>query len=254
MHFLQEHNLNGIHNTISSAPVDVHGGLTHVPLRARPSSSTSDLLPASSSHKVILVSAADKEGVSRITAQLSEHLSRVRPNLSSQAWSQYIESLIYTQATRRTALAWKSSAIIDLNNLDLTDLSIAFTTPVRTLTRPKIAFIFTGQGAQWAAMGKELMIYPEFRASIDDSERTLLSLGCSWKLRGNHAMCPRCIDIRSLCPEELLNPSDTQRINDPALSQPLCTALQIALVKVLQACGVHAQAVVGHSSGEIAAA
>ena len=43
-------------------------------------------------------------------------------------------------------------------------------------------------------------------------------------------------------------------MNDPSYGQPLCTALQIALVDLLESWGVSPAAVVGHSSGEIAAA
>ncbi|KAF2117464.1 polyketide synthase dehydratase-domain-containing protein [Lophiotrema nucula] len=43
-------------------------------------------------------------------------------------------------------------------------------------------------------------------------------------------------------------------MSSPAYSQPLCTALQIALIELLQNWGVRPTAVVGHSSGEIAAA
>ncbi|KAJ4346503.1 uncharacterized protein N0V89_010432 [Didymosphaeria variabile] len=54
--------------------------------------------------------------------------------------------------------------------------------------------------------------------------------------------------------EELSAGKETSRINDAELSQPLCTALQIGLVNLLAGWGVHPSAVVGHSSGEIAAA
>ncbi|KAI4673620.1 Type I Iterative PKS [Alternaria novae-zelandiae] len=43
-------------------------------------------------------------------------------------------------------------------------------------------------------------------------------------------------------------------INQPCFSQPLCTALQIALVELLRSFSIAPLAVVGHSSGEIAAA
>ena len=43
-------------------------------------------------------------------------------------------------------------------------------------------------------------------------------------------------------------------MNDPALSQPLCTAIQIALVDLIATWGVYPSVVAGHSSGEIAAA
>ena len=45
-----------------------------------------------------------------------------------------------------------------------------------------------------------------------------------------------------------------ENIDTPQISQPLCTAIQIALVDLLKSFGVTPDAVVGHSSGEIAAA
>jgi acyl transferase domain-containing protein len=54
--------------------------------------------------------------------------------------------------------------------------------------------------------------------------------------------------------DELLKPAGSSRVNRAELSQPLCTALQIALFRHLERIGVCAEAVVGHSSGEIGAA
>ena len=51
-----------------------------------------------------------------------------------------------------------------------------------------------------------------------------------------------------------MKPSGTSRINEPALSQPLTTALQIAFVNLLRAANIQPHVVLGHSSGEIAAA
>ncbi|KAJ5385785.1 polyketide synthase [Penicillium cosmopolitanum] len=53
---------------------------------------------------------------------------------------------------------------------------------------------------------------------------------------------------------ELKKPAKKSRITMAEFSQPLCTAIQIALVDTLAATGVIPTAVVGHSSGEIAAA
>lgn len=54
--------------------------------------------------------------------------------------------------------------------------------------------------------------------------------------------------------KELIAPASESRLDEAALSQPLCTAIQIALVDLLQHSGVTFSAVVGHSSGEISAA
>ncbi|KAG7151379.1 Hybrid PKS-NRPS synthetase like protein [Verticillium longisporum] len=104
----------------------------------------------------------------------------------------------------------------------------------------RVAFIFTGQGAQWPSMGKHFIdASPLFRAIVQQSDEVLQSLddGPSWS-----AM------------EELSKPKQTSRVYESALSQPLCAILQIGLVEVWRSWGVSPVAVVGHSSGEIGAA
>ncbi len=53
---------------------------------------------------------------------------------------------------------------------------------------------------------------------------------------------------------ELWQPDDTSRLNEAAFSQPICTVVQVALVELLRHWNVTPTAVIGHSSGEIAAA
>ncbi|KAL4999854.1 acyl transferase/acyl hydrolase/lysophospholipase [Aspergillus recurvatus] len=53
---------------------------------------------------------------------------------------------------------------------------------------------------------------------------------------------------------ELMKSHEISRINEAPISQPLCTAVQILLADMLRSAGVKFHAVVGHSSGEIAAA
>ncbi|KAI8950362.1 hybrid PKS-NRPS protein [Xylaria longipes] len=104
----------------------------------------------------------------------------------------------------------------------------------------KILGVFTGQGAQWASMGADLLgASPTFLRSIKALEESLADLPSppTW----------------SLC-EELAKPTTTSRISEAALSQPLCTALQVGLLDILSEAGITFDFVVGHSSGEIAAA
>ncbi|KLO91647.1 Uncharacterized protein LW93_4544 [Fusarium fujikuroi] len=54
--------------------------------------------------------------------------------------------------------------------------------------------------------------------------------------------------------EELQKSIKTSRLNSAELSQPLCTAIQVARVDTFASIGVYPAAVVGHSSGEVAAA
>ena len=54
--------------------------------------------------------------------------------------------------------------------------------------------------------------------------------------------------------DQLSASKDISRLGEAALSQPLCTAIQLVLVDLLRSAGITFKAVVGHSSGEIAAA
>ncbi|KAL6229642.1 hypothetical protein BDW75DRAFT_249453 [Aspergillus navahoensis] len=102
-----------------------------------------------------------------------------------------------------------------------------------------LAFVFTGQGAQWARMGAELMTYyPSFLQSIKRMDTVLEELedAPEWTLE-----------------DSLLEDAKTSRVNMAEFSQPLCTAVQIALVQLLRLWDITPSVTCGHSSGEIAA-
>ena len=86
-------------------------------------------------------------------------------------------------------------------------------------------------------MGLELLERPAFKKSVTKSAEILKSLGCDWDPV-----------------EELAKGKDQSRLGIPAISQPICTVLQVALVDELDEWGIKPSKVVGHSSGEIAAA
>ncbi|KAI8623712.1 putative hybrid NRPS/PKS enzyme [Xylariaceae sp. FL1651] len=112
----------------------------------------------------------------------------------------------------------------------------------QTTASPRILGVFTGQGAQWASMGADLIRSSEFvRQRILDLENSLASLPAAdrpeWSLT-----------------EQILAGKETSRLSEAAFSQPLCTAIQVALVDLLRTAGIKFTTVVGHSSGEISAA
>ncbi|KAL2170278.1 hypothetical protein VTG60DRAFT_5054 [Thermothelomyces hinnuleus] len=149
-----------------------------------------------------------------------------------------LRDLSYTLACRRSLFRWRRAVVAS----DLAQLTAALEEPKPSKTRAapsaKIAFVFTGQGAQWAGMGAELIASSQvFRESIQESSRILQALGCEWDLV-----------------QELSKPAAESRINESELAQPTTTIVQMALVDLLARFGVLPQFVVGHSSGEIAAA
>jgi acyl transferase domain-containing protein len=86
-------------------------------------------------------------------------------------------------------------------------------------------------------MGRQLLQYQIFLDCIEHADQYLKTIGSEWSLM-----------------TELLKNEENSIINLPRISQPLCTALQVGLVDLLEHWGVKPQTVVGHSSGEIAAA
>lgn len=106
----------------------------------------------------------------------------------------------------------------------------------------KILGVFTGQGAQWSAMGRELLLHSDFaRTRLQELDARLQRLPDSTSgVRPSWTLSQKLLD--------------GQDIGEACFSQPLCTAVQIILVDLLGAAGVRFHAVVGHSSGEIAAA
>ncbi|KAE8358146.1 hypothetical protein BDV27DRAFT_163862 [Aspergillus caelatus] len=113
----------------------------------------------------------------------------------------------------------------------------------RPLATPaQILGVFTGQGAQWAQMGADLLTRsPSIQGWLGFLQESLNSLPIEY--RPSYSLL-----------EELSAPEGTSRLHEAAIAQPLCTAVQIILVKLLRSLGITFSAVVGHSSGEIAAA
>jgi acyl transferase domain-containing protein/NADPH:quinone reductase-like Zn-dependent oxidoreductase/acyl carrier protein len=98
----------------------------------------------------------------------------------------------------------------------------------------KLVFVFPGQGTQWAGMGRELAASsPVFAARLAECGRALAP-HVGWSL------------------EEVITRADGLDTADVA--QPVLWAVMVSLAALWQAAGVHPDAVVGHSQGEIAAA
>ncbi|CRG87308.1 Nonribosomal peptide synthetase 14 [Talaromyces islandicus] len=114
--------------------------------------------------------------------------------------------------------------------------------PQPLITPVHILGVFTGQGAQWAQMGADLVTQsPGIRGWLSSLQESLDSL--PKKYRPTYSLW-----------KELSKPQESSQLHQAAISQPLCTAVQIILVKLLRSLGITFSAVVGHSSGEIAAA
>ncbi|WP_434042179.1 MULTISPECIES: acyltransferase domain-containing protein [Sorangium] len=103
--------------------------------------------------------------------------------------------------------------------------------------RPKIAFVFPGQGSQWVGMGRALAeAEPVFRATLEAWDEAIRrELG--WSLL-----------------EELGADEGRSRLDRIDVVQPALVAVEVALAALWRSWGVEPDAVVGHSMGEVAAA
>jgi acyl transferase domain-containing protein len=150
-----------------------------------------------------------------------------------------VQCLARTLSERRSIFQWRhvvvASSAEELPSLWRDDTI----RPVKAARNPNVAFVFTGQGAQWYGMGRELVCFPKFAGSIHRSAACLADLGCAWDAWA-----------------ELMYPESEaeSKVKKAEYSQTLCLILQIALVDLTAHWGIKPMAVIGHSSGEIAAA
>lgn len=100
-----------------------------------------------------------------------------------------------------------------------------------------IVFVFTGQGAQWWAMGQQLLAHePIFRRTVEAIDARLQPLA-GWSLL-----------------EEMSRPEADSRVHLTEIAQPAIFALQVGLAALWRSWGIEPSKVIGHSVGEVAAA
>lgn len=139
--------------------------------------------------RLYLWSAQDRDGIDRVLKAYNAYLIRKSKDSIGEQNSM-LRDLAYTLANRRTQLLWRTFHVA--TNLESLQTSLKTKlTPVKMKSQPRLAFIFTGQGAQWPEMGMQLMQYPVFRHSILGADAYLASLLCPWSLTCELHQCHR---------------------------------------------------------------
>lgn len=209
-------------------------GLDHRPARKRfAAARPADALPAT----LYMLSAAHPDARKAVALRHAEFLSTTREHLEDLAFSAFSRRSHYPHLLAVVGRTPKEVADqlrrFAEGQLDRTTLA----TRVNRKKEPKVAFVFSGQGGQWAGMGLQLMRRePVFREAIEEVDSLFQELA-GWSLL-----------------DELRKGENVSRIDDTTVVQPAVMAIQIALVALYEHYGVRPRGVVGHSIGEVAAA
>ncbi|MBQ1076239.1 SDR family NAD(P)-dependent oxidoreductase, partial [Micromonospora sp. C31] len=100
----------------------------------------------------------------------------------------------------------------------------------------RVAFFFSGHGAQWPGMLRDLLTEPAFRRTLDEADAAVRAQ-TGWSVV-----------------DELLADPATARLDRTEVVQPVLYAVHVALAALLRAWGITPHAVLGQSIGEVSAA
>ena len=196
-----------------------------------------DQLTTSATTKLLTLSARTDVALSDLVKRYADMLG-AKDNLKELN----LDSLCYSAASGRSHFSHRAAFTTDnptklastLNDFAAGRKTHDAITGVAGRRAPKIAFLFTGQGAQSTGMGKELYeAHPIFQAALDR---------CA-ELFDNH------LEHHLL---EIMWSSEA--LNQTEYTQPALFALEYSLAKLLTEWGVVPDLLLGHSIGEYAAA
>ncbi|WP_425288512.1 type I polyketide synthase [Streptomyces melanosporofaciens] len=182
----------------------------------------------------VLLSARTEDGV-RAQAR------RLRSRIAAEPRAT-LTDLGFSLATTRAALEHRVALVAEGHDdaLGALDALARGDHPAQALrgvaTEGKVAFLFTGQGSQRLGMGRELYrTFPRFAQALDE-------------------VCAHLDGHLERPLREVLFGDDAEALDRTGFTQPALFAIEVALFRLVEAWGLKADYVSGHSIGELAAA
>lgn len=191
--------------------------------------------PSSRSTQLLCLSARSQAALQTAKENLARML-RSHPEL-------VLDDVAYTLAVGRKAFDHRAAFVCSNAEDAVTKLrSSAPTSRVAPAKRPKVAFLFPGQGSQFPGMGSALYAAePQYRREVDE---------CAEMLRP-HLGC----DLRDvLFPADVSSQEAAERIQQTQFAQTGIFVTEFAMAKLWQEWGIEPEAMAGHSIGEYVAA
>jgi amino acid adenylation domain-containing protein/non-ribosomal peptide synthase protein (TIGR01720 family) len=186
---------------------------------------------------VLPLSAPDQAGLRRLAADLATWLSD-HPNVALEAVASAL-AVGRGRFRERAAIlaADRESAIMDLHAIADGADTVAGAIGTAPLDPARIAFLFSGQGSQWAGMAADLYAHDAvFREIVD---------------HGAHRLGPA---LGTPLTDVMFDPQGQERLTETCHAQPALFVLEYALARRLADFGVRPDIVAGHSLGEWTAA
>lgn len=135
------------------------------------------------SPKLFVWSAHEQAGIDRASTVYTQYMHDKVTDSSDYDENLLLNQFAYTLSARRSVLPWKTFVVAS-SGKDLGHQVQSPSRPLRSSALPKLGFVFTGQGAQWTGMGRELCAHQVFVESLETASAHLVKLGCNWSLLG----------------------------------------------------------------------
>jgi polyketide synthase 12 len=184
------------------------------------------------------VSGKSKEALIATCQRYVEYLPTSHESLRDIAFTSLVRKssldhkLTITARTKEELLSCIQAFLNDETRPEMT-----YAVTEKRSSKPKIGFVYSGQGPQWYAMGRELLQRSEvFRTVVEKIEVHFKKIS-GWSLL-----------------EEMNKSEEESRVSDTRIAQPAIMAVQVGLTEVWKSWGIEADGYVGHSIGEVAAA
>ena len=188
--------------------------------------------------QILIQSAKSHEALNRMTPHLIDYLEKNR-NCT-------LPDVAYSLALGRKAFEYRRMVVCRDSEEGIREFQKAQAQQAKSDFRASkvrpVVFMFTGQGAQYVHMGRELYQHESlFKHTVDlCCEELTPHLG---------------LDLRTvLFPQEKQIEAMTEQLHQTHLTQPALFVVEYALATLLMSWGIQPQAMIGHSIGEYVAA
>ncbi|KAJ6051217.1 hypothetical protein N7499_010580 [Penicillium canescens] len=186
--------------------------------------------------RLIVLSAESEDGCRKLARSIASHVIGQSESVHADALLDQLSGKLSQRPVFEYRVAFLAYALDDL----VGQLRTLEQEPIIRQNKKsfdRMAFIFSGQGGQYPQMGESLDVCPVYAKSIARASQHLAAIGCPWDLV-----------------TEITKHPERSQIEEAEFSYPMTVAVQLAITEVFAELGVNPSFVLGHSSGELAAA